>query len=108
MAALQAILVVLPAPGAAKPDQVSPYLETSAVGGRLAASAEGVAGLETAKAKAVKVAEVSTAILVRVGGRGRFHYSLYIPAGVQSHFFFSSVSSQEEGRCQATQATAWA
>jgi hypothetical protein len=46
---LQAILAVLPAPGVAKPDQASPYLETLAVGGRLAASAEGIAGLETAK-----------------------------------------------------------
>jgi hypothetical protein len=105
MAALQAILAVLPAPGAAKPDQASPYLETPAVGGRLAASAEGVTGLGMAKAKTVKVAEASTAILVRVVGRGRFHYSLYIPAEVQSHFFISSVSSQEEGRCQVT---AWA
>jgi hypothetical protein len=103
MAALQAILAVLPAPGAAKPDQASPYLETPAAGGQLAASAEGVAGLETAKA--AKVAEPSMAILVRVGGRGRFHYSLYIPAGVQSHSFVSSVSLQEVGRCEAT---AWA
>ncbi len=58
-----------------------------------------------AKAKAVRVAEARTASLDWVEGRGRFHYSLYIPAGVQSRLSISSVSSQEEGRCQAT---AWA
>jgi hypothetical protein len=67
----------------------------------MAASAERVAGLGMAKAKAVMVAEARTASLDWVEGRGRFHYSLHIPAGVQSRFSISSVSSQEEGHCQA-------
>jgi hypothetical protein len=68
----------------------------------MAASAETIDGLRlAARVSAVMVAgrEVS---LDWVGGRGEFQCSLRSPAGVLLRFFFSLVSSQEEGRYQAT------
>jgi hypothetical protein len=56
----------------------------------MAASAERIAGLVTAGAKAVRVAEGRAVSIDWVEGRGGFHYSPHSRTGVQSCFCFLS------------------
>ncbi len=102
MAAWLASRAVLSAPVAVRRVQALTALESLTLDIRMAASAETIDGLKLAGgASAVRVAgrEVS---LDWVGGRGGFHCFLRSPAGVLPRFFSSLVSSQEEGRFQAT------